>query len=61
MARVWRKLVSLARDDSGQTTVEYALVIGVLCLPPTWLFSRLVVTLAENYRMLTFVELLPFP
>jgi Flp pilus assembly pilin Flp len=61
MARVWRKLASLARDDSGQTTVEYALLIAVVGLPAITVFGLLVEVLAENYRMLTFLELLPFP
>jgi Flp pilus assembly pilin Flp len=61
MAGGLRKLVFLTRDDSGQTTLEYALLIAVVGLPAITVFSWLVTILAENYRMLTFLELLPFP
>jgi Flp pilus assembly pilin Flp len=53
--------VSVARDDSGQTTIEYALLIAVVGIPAITVFGWLVTILAENYRMLTFLELLPFP
>jgi Flp pilus assembly pilin Flp len=61
MKGVWRKLVALHRDDSGQTTIEYALVIAAVGIPAITVFGWLVTILAENYRMLTFLELLPFP
>lgn len=61
MPGLLRKLVALARDDSGQTTIEYALLIAVVGVPAITVFAWLVTILAENYRMLTFLELLPFP
>lgn len=61
MRRLWHRLVSVARDDSGQTTIEYALLIAVVGIPAITVFGWLVTILAENYRMLTFLELLPFP
>lgn len=48
-------------DDRGQTTIEYALLIAVIGLPAITMFGMLLAVLAENYRMVTFLELLPFP
>ena len=61
MTGAWDKMVRLARDDSGQTTIEYALLIAAVGVPAVTVFGWLVTVLAENYRMLTFLELLPFP
>ena len=48
-------------DDRGQTTIEYALLIAFIGLPAITAFGWLLAILAENYRMVTFLELLPFP
>jgi len=48
-------------DDRGQTTIEYALLIAVIGLPAITVFGWLLAILAETYRMVTFLELLPFP
>lgn len=48
-------------DDRGQTTIEYALLMAFIGLPAITMFWWLLVILAENYRMVTFLELLPFP
>ncbi len=48
-------------DERGQTTIEYALLIAVIGLPAITMFRMLLAILAENYRMVTFLELLPFP
>ena len=61
MRGAWQKLVRLARDDSGQTTIEYALMIAVVGVPAVTVFGWLVTVITENFRMLTFLELLPFP
>ncbi len=55
------KLRRWHRDQRGQTTVEYALLIAVIGLPAITVFGWLLAILAENYRMVTFLELLPFP
>ncbi len=54
-------LCQLWADDRGQTTIEYALLIAVVGLPAITVFAWLLTILAENYRMVTFLELLPFP
>ena len=48
-------------DDRGQTTIEYALLLAVIGLPAVAVFGLLVSILAEHYKMVTFLELLPFP
>ena len=61
MSRLLDNLARLGRDETGQTTVEYALMIAVIGLPAITLFGWLLTILSENYRMVTFLELLPFP
>ncbi len=48
-------------DEAGQTTIEWALLLAVVGLPAVIVFGWLVDILAEHYRMVTFLELLPFP
>ncbi len=54
-------LKRLWSDERGQTTIEYALLLAVIGLPAVAAFGLMVSILAENYRMVTFLELLPFP
>jgi Flp pilus assembly pilin Flp len=48
-------------DERGQTTIEYALLLAVIGLPAYAIFALLLAILTETYRMVTFLELLPFP
>jgi Flp pilus assembly pilin Flp len=48
-------------DQRGQTTIEYALLLAVIGLPAVAAFGLMLAILAENYKMVTFLELLPFP
>jgi Flp pilus assembly pilin Flp len=61
MRRILDKLSRLADDERGQTTLEYAILIGAVGLPAIIVFGWLLTILSENYRMVTFLELLPFP
>ncbi|MGB2820193.1 MAG: hypothetical protein WBF17_04375 [Phycisphaerae bacterium] len=61
MSRLLASLRQLAGDQAGQTTIEWALLIAVVGLPAITVFGWLLAILAENYRMVTFLELLPFP
>ncbi|MHC4982627.1 MAG: Flp family type IVb pilin [Planctomycetota bacterium] len=54
----YRKLLA---DESGQTTVEWTLLLVVFALPMYLVFKMLVDVLAAHYRMVTFMETLPFP
>ena len=53
--------MALLADEAGQTTVEWALIMAGIGLPLAWLFYLCVIGLAEHYRMVTFMETLPFP
>lgn len=60
--RGWRaRLVRLLGDQAGQSTLEWTLLLAVVGLPAITLFGWMVSALAEYYRMVTFLELLPFP
>jgi Flp pilus assembly pilin Flp len=54
-------MICLHVDELGQTTVEWALLIAAVGLPLIYVFWALLDILAENYRMVTFLELLPMP
>lgn len=54
-------LARLFADEAGQTTLEWALVLAAVGVPMIYVFGLLLGVLAENYRMVTFLELLPFP
>jgi Flp pilus assembly pilin Flp len=61
MSHLLESLRRLAGDEAGQTTIEWALLIAVVGLPAITVFGWLLAILVENYRMVTFLELLPFP
>ncbi|MDY6913271.1 MAG: hypothetical protein SVT52_02280 [Planctomycetota bacterium] len=48
-------------DQTGQTTVEWALLLACFALPMAYVFGLLLSILAEYYRMVTFLETLPMP
>ena len=51
----------LAHDQTGQATVEWALLLVAFVLPMFWVLNRLLSALVIYYRMVTFFETLPFP
>ena len=51
----------LSRDQRGQTTIEWALLLVGFVLPMIYVFRVLLAVLAEHYMMVTFLETLPFP
>jgi len=51
----------LHRDQRGQASVEWVMLMVAFGLPMVWVFARLLEVLAEYYRMITFLETLPFP
>jgi len=61
MHRLWHNLSRWSADQTGQTTIEWALLLAVVGVPAITVFGWLVSILVENYRMVTFLELLPFP
>jgi Flp pilus assembly pilin Flp len=50
-----------ADDQAGQTTIEWALLLGALGIPLIYVTILLLGALCEHYRMVTFIETLPLP
>jgi len=48
-------------DQSGQTTLEWALLLGAIAIPSMYVIGLLLGVLSEQYRMVSFMETLPFP
>ncbi|MBM4091925.1 MAG: hypothetical protein FJ276_21215 [Planctomycetes bacterium] len=51
----------LAKDQAGQMTVEWTMLLFAIGIPMMWVISVLLDVLREHYRMVTFLECLPFP
>lgn len=58
LARVVRRL---NEDQRGQASLEWVLLVAVVGLPLAWFCIQGLVAMAEHYRMVTFVDSLPFP
>ena len=56
-----RNIRQLPGDQSGQTTVEWALLLAAFVLPMVYVLNLLLGVLVAYYRMVTFLETLPFP
>ena len=48
-------------DQTGQATIEWVLVLVAFVLPMVYVLNLLLSVLVEHYRMVTFLETLPFP
>ena len=48
-------------DRAGQSTIEWTLILAVFALPMIWVIRVLLNTIAEYYRMVSFLETLPYP
>ena len=51
----------LVTDQRGQTTIEWALLLVGFVLPMIYVFRTLLAVLGEHYKLVTFLETLPFP
>jgi hypothetical protein len=56
-----RRLRRLHQCAAGQMTLEWALVLVVFALPMYYVCAALLEVLVAHYRMVTFLETLPFP
>jgi len=54
-------LRGLHRDQGGQATVEWVLVLVAFVIPTVAVLRVLLSTLVAHYQMVTFLETLPFP
>ncbi len=61
MTAMPKQLCEFHGDMAGASTVEWVLLLVAVGLPSFWVFSVILRAIAELYRMVTFVETLPFP
>jgi hypothetical protein len=61
MKAIGRQLGRLARDQRGQATLEWVMLMVAFGLPLVYIVIKLLGILAEHYKMVTFLETLPFP
>ncbi len=50
-----------AADDSGATTLEWALLLAAIAIPSYWIIKQSLILLTDYYRMMTTLNGLPFP
>lgn len=55
------KAIRLLRDNAGQVTIEWALLMAVIALPMYWVIKVCLALLGAHYQMVTCMETLPFP
>ena len=55
------QLRRLACYQRGQATLEWVILLFAFGLPLTYIVIKLLGILSEHYRMVTFLETLPFP
>ncbi|MBI1373299.1 MAG: hypothetical protein GC159_11265 [Phycisphaera sp.] len=51
----------LRRDESGATTLEWALLLATIGIPSFYVIRLAMETLVGHYQMMTTVNSLPFP
>jgi Flp pilus assembly pilin Flp len=61
MTRISTILGALAGDESGQVAIEWAMILAVFGIPMIYIFATLLSALSEHYRMVAFLQTLPFP
>ena len=61
MRERFNKLRSVLSDNTGQAMIEYTLILAVFGIPMILLCRVLLSILVEHYRMVTFLETLPYP
>jgi hypothetical protein len=55
------RLRRLHRDVCGATTLEWALLLGAIGIPSYYILKMCLQFLLANYRMMTFINAMPFP
>ena len=54
-------LRELMRDESGTTTLEWALLLGAIALPSVYFFAMCLGVIVDDYRMMTQLSGLAMP
>ncbi|HET6429037.1 MAG TPA: hypothetical protein VFJ30_11530 [Phycisphaerae bacterium] len=55
------RLRRLYRCEKGQLTLEWTLLLAAIALPMYWVFRVCLSVLTAHFRMVTFMETVPFP
>mgnify|MGYP005866497143 CR=1 FL=1 len=58
--RLGQALRRLHRDQAGGTTLEWALLVAAFVIPCIWLMKMSLDLLLMHYRMIAFLNSLPF-
>lgn len=61
LTRLRRALRQLARNQHGGTTLEWALLMGVIAIPSYYIIQAALSALVAHYQMVTTLNGLPFP
>ena len=54
-------LSDMLQDESGTTTLEWAILLGGIALPCVYLFTMLMSVMVDYYRMMTQLSGLAMP
>ncbi|OPX24396.1 MAG: hypothetical protein B1H04_02150 [Planctomycetales bacterium 4484_123] len=58
---IGRLLRRLGRQEAGQLTLEWAMVLAFIALPMYFVMKVCMRLLVAHYRMVSFMETVPFP
>ena len=61
MRNLANSLRAVWRDERGQTTLEWTLILVAFGLPMVYVFRTMLRILTVHYQMVTFLECLPYP
>ena len=53
--------MKLLVDESGATTLEWAMILAAIALPSWFLMTAALKLLIAHYQMMTMINSLPFP
>jgi len=56
-----RRLRKVLKDQAGATTLEWALLLGVIAIPSYYIIQAALSALVAHYQMIITLNALPFP
>lgn len=59
--RLRRLIRQMLADQRGATSLEWALLLGVIAIPSYYLIQAALSALMAHYQMITTLNALPFP
>lgn len=61
VTRLWHRLRKLLADQRGASSMEWALLLGVIAIPSYFIIQSALSALVAHYQMITTLNALPFP